>query len=329
MVQHKNYKLKSTTGKIMETTFKNALVLLNMGGPRNKEELELFLRNMFNDKNIITVKSDLLRSMIASLIVFSRKNSAWENYEAIGGKSPLNDLTSELIATLQAQLPNTYVTQAMRYTPPFAPRCVEELKQKGIKEVILLPLYPQYSTTTTKSSVEDFMQIAKDAFVVQTIEPFYENALYNEAIIDTICSKVQNYGEYNLIFSAHGLPQKIVDAGDPYEKQINAHVTILKDKLLDKNVQFKSVNLAYQSKVGPMKWLEPSLDKMLERFENEKVLIYPIAFIVDNSETEFELSIEYKEIAQELSIKEYQVCRCVNNHEKFIEAIKHMVEGLA
>lgn len=305
--------------------YKKALVLLNMGGPRNKEELEMFLRNMFNDKNILTMKSNLLRSMIASLIVFSRKNSAWENYEAIGGKSPLNDLTQKLINKLQQELPEIYITQAMRYTPPFAPKCVELIRQKKIKEVILLPLYPQYSTTTTKSSVEDFLSVAKSDFNIKVVEPFYKNETFNDTIIKEICSKVTNAKEYHLIFSAHGLPQKIVDAGDPYEKHINEHVEILKNKLLDINIQFASVTLAYQSKVGPMKWLQPSLDSALKKFENKKVLIYPIAFIVDNSETIFELDIEYKEIAKSLGVKEYKVCSCVNDSDGFIEAIKELI----
>lgn len=306
-------------------TYKKALVLLNMGGPRNKEELEMFLRNMFNDKNILTMKSDLLRSMIASLIVFSRRNSAWENYAAIGGKSPINELTQQLIDKLQTALPDIYVTQAMRYTPPFAAKCVEQIKQRGIQEVILLPLYPQYSTTTTKSSIEDFEEMAKNAFSIKIIDPFYKNDTYNDAIIEEICSKVASLEEYNLIFSAHGLPQKIVDAGDPYEKQVNEHVEILKTKLKEKNIVFESISLAYQSKVGPLKWLQPSLEKTLEQFENKKVLIYPIAFIVDNSETHYELCIEYKEVAHDLKIKEYHVCSCVNDNDKFIEAIKEML----
>lgn len=305
--------------------YKKALVLLNMGGPRNKEELEMFLRNMFNDKNILTMKSDLLRSMIASLIVFSRKNSAWQNYAAIGGKSPINELTQILIDKLQKKFPEIYVTQAMRYTPPFAAKCVEQIKQQHIKEVILLPLYPQYSTTTTKSSVEDFEAMAKGAFNLRVIEPFYKNNTYNETIIEEICSKVDNPQEYNLIFSAHGLPQKIVDAGDPYEKHINEHVEILKDKLRDKNIHFESVSLAYQSKVGPLKWLQPSLESALEAFENKKVLIYPIAFIIDNSETKYELCIEYKEVAHDLKIKEYKVCSCVNDSDGFIRAIEELL----
>jgi ferrochelatase len=300
-----------------------ALVLMNMGGPRNKEELELFLRNMFNDKNILTIKSDMFRSMLASLIVFMRKESAWKNYEAIGGKSPINDLTLKLIDKLQDDLDDTFVTQVMRYTPPFAPKCVEILRQQNIKDIVLFPLYPQYSTTTTKSSLEDFQDIAGDEFNIRVIEPLYKNKIFNEAIIEKIEDEVKARAkEFNLVFSAHGLPQKIVDNGDPYQSQIEEHVKILQNILKSKNINFESISLAYQSKVGPMKWLEPSLDNHLERFKDKNVLIYPISFIIDNSETDFELSIEYKEIAYDLGIKEYKVCKCLNDSNRFVEAIK-------
>ena len=215
----------------------------------------------------------------------------------------------------------------MRYTPPFAKDVINQMKKDGIKEVVLLPLYPQYSTTTTKSSFEDFMYFAKDNFKVQIIETFYRNEVFNECILDEIISKTSNPSEYNLIFSAHGLPQKIVDAGDPYELQMNEHVKILSNKLLEKGINFKSVNLAYQSKVGPMKWLDPSLEEILKNFKDQNVIIYPIAFIVDNSETDFELDIEYREVAHELGIKEYKVCKCVNDSDGFIEAIKDIIKN--
>lgn len=185
--------------------YKKALVLLNMGGPRTKNELKMFLTNMFNDKNILTVKSSLLRRMIAFFIVKSRLDSAWQNYEEIGGFSPINKITESLVEKLNNKFEDIYVTQAMRYTPPFATTCVEELKQKGIKEVILLPLYPQYSTTTTKSSLEDFIEASKEEFKIEVIEPFYKNEKFNETIIKELISNVQNTNEYNLIFSAHGL----------------------------------------------------------------------------------------------------------------------------
>ncbi|TLP40914.1 ferrochelatase [Arcobacter arenosus] len=303
-----------------------ALVLLNMGGARNKDELKMFLTNMFNDKNILTVKSNLLRSIIAKFIVSSRLNSAWKNYEEIGNQSPINPLTEKLVDRLNDEFEDICVYQAMRYTPPFASEVVKDLELKGIKDVVLLPLYPQYSTTTTKSSVEDFQEAAKDKFNIEVIEPYYQNKVFNEALIDTIKNTVENPNEYNLIFSAHGLPQKIVDAGDPYEKHVNEHVKILSDILKEQGVEFKSISLSYQSKVGPMKWLEPALDKELEKYKDQKVLIYPIAFIVDNSETDFELSIEYKEEADKIGIVDYKVCKCLNYDEKFIKAIRDITK---
>ncbi|AXX85392.1 ferrochelatase [Aliarcobacter skirrowii] len=299
-----------------------ALVLLNMGGARSKDELKMFLTNMFNDENILTVKSALLRKMIAFFIVTKRLNSAWKNYEEIGNASPINSLTEKLVEKCNEKIDGYTTYQVMRYTPPFAKDVVEKLKEDGISEVFLLPLYPQYSTTTTKSSMEDFLKYAKNSFKIKTINDFYKNDKFNNCIVNEIERNMQEGVKYNLIFSAHGLPQKIVDNGDPYQKQMIEHVEILSKKLKEKNIDFKSINLAYQSKVGPLKWLEPSLEDMLKNFENDNVIIYPLSFIVDNSETDFELDIEYREVADEIGILEYKVCKCVNDGDDFIEAIK-------
>ncbi len=308
---------------------KKALVLLNMGGARNKAELKMFLTNMFNDKNIITVKNPIIRKMIAFFITTSRLDSAWKNYEHIGNESPINKLTEKLVEKCNEKIEDFKTYQVMRYTPPFAQDVIKEILNDGINEIVMLPLYPQYSTTTTKSSVEDFIDYLPYTFGknIRYIETFYKNDKFNDCIINEIISKTQNPSEYNLIFSAHGLPQKIVDAGDPYEIQMNEHVQILSEKLKEKNINFKSINLAYQSKVGPLKWLDPSLEEMLKNFKEQNVIIYPIAFIVDNSETDFELDIEYREIAHEIGINEYKVCRCVNDSEAFIESIKDIIKN--
>lgn len=308
---------------------KKALVLLNMGGARNKAELKMFLTNMFNDKNILTIKNPLIRKMIAYFIVTRRLDSAWENYEHIGNASPINPLTEKLVEKCNEKIEEFKTYQVMRYTPPFAQDVIKQMLDDGINEIVLLPLYPQYSTTTTKSSVEDFIDYLPYTFGknIRYIETFYKNDKFNECIINEIISNMEEPSEYNLIFSAHGLPQKIVDAGDPYEIQMNEHVKILSEKLKEKNINFKSINLAYQSKVGPLKWLDPSLEEMLKNFKEQKVIIYPIAFIVDNSETDFELDIEYREIAHELEISEYKVCRCVNDSDAFVEAIKDIIKN--
>ena len=304
---------------------KKALVLLNMGAARSKDELEVFLTNMFNDKNILTFENDTIRSMLASLIVTLRLNKGWDNYKEIGGKSPLHELTDLLVEKLNEMLPDYFVTTAMRYTSPFAQTAIARIKKENIKDVLLLPLYPQYSTTTTKSSVEDFIEKSNDEFNITTIEPFYKNETYNKAICDQIIKVQSKYNDFHLIFSAHSLPKKTVDKGDPYQRQIEEHVELLKDKLSHYATNIKSINLAYQSKVGPIKWLSPSLDSMLKNFKNEKVIIYPISFIIDNSETVFELDIEYRKLAKKLKVKEYKVCSCVNDSETFIKAIKEIL----
>jgi ferrochelatase len=307
---------------------KKALVLLNMGAARSKDELKTFLLNMFNDKYILTIPIEIVRSFVATMITTSRLNSAWENYEEIGGQSPLHGITSSLVEKLQKQMPEYFVIECMRYTDPFAREVVEKIKEKGIKDVILLPLYPQYSTTTTQSSIEDFEDVANGQFNIQTIRPYYENSELNEIISNEIIEKIDNEDDFHLIFSAHGLPQKIVDKGDPYQIHVQEHVECIKTKLKEKGAKFASIKLAYQSKVGPLKWLDPSLDSALVPLKNEKVLIYPIAFMIENSETDFELSIEYEEIAQELGIKEYKVCSCPNDKDTTVNCLENLVRNI-
>lgn len=305
---------------------KEAIILLNMGGPNNLMEVEMFLKNMFNDPNILTMKSGVIRKLVATMITFFRTESSQEIYRELGGKSPIVGHTEKLVAALQAALPDVYIDFVMRYTPPFAPEVIEKLKEKGIEKIFLIPLYPQYSTTTTKSSLEDFEEAFRasgmDAVLLEK-KHYYELSKYNDAVVERIKEGLDGdkCEDYHLIFSAHGLPQKIVDAGDPYQRHVERHVELLKEKLIEKKLPFKNVTLAYQSKVGPLAWLEPSLETMLDKTRNENVLIYPIAFTIDNSETDFELGIEYKEIAEKLGFKKYKVAPCVNDHPYFVEAL--------
>lgn len=309
-----------------EKKSKEAIILLNMGGPNNLSEVELFLENMFNDPNILTMKSGVIRKFVATMITFFRTESSQEIYRQIGGKSPIVGHTEKLVSALQKALPDVYIDYVMRYTPPFAPEVIDRLVQKKIDKIFLIPLYPQFSTTTTKSSLEDFEEAfhnsGLDAILLEK-KHYYELPRYNDAIIERIVEGLEgdNCEDYHLIFSAHGLPQKIVDAGDPYQRHVERHIELLKAKLIEKGIHFKNIALAYQSKVGPLAWLEPSLETVLEKTRNENVLIYPIAFTIDNSETDFELGIEYKEIADELGFKKYKVAPCVNDHPLFVEAL--------
>ena len=298
-----------------------------MGGPNDLYEVEVFLRNMFNDPNILTMKSALLRRFIASVITANRTKSAQAVYKKPGGKSPIVGLTKQLAKAVQEEVGEEAIVDfAMRYTPPFASEVIERLKAAGVTHVYLLPLYPQYSTTTTKSSLEDFeAQMHRGGLeaITTEIKHFFADTLYNDVIVARIAEAMAdvNPAEYDLIFSAHGLPQKIVDAGDPYERQVKEHVRLLQKRLEEERMAFKKVHLAYQSKVGPMKWLEPSLETVLQTLEGKKVLIFPIAFTIDNSETLYELDMEYREVAEAEGFDDYRVAKCPNDHPLFVKAL--------
>ena len=313
---------------------KEAVVLLNMGGPNNLNEVEMFLTNMFNDKNILTMKSNLLRKFVGGMITFSRTESSQEIYRQLGGKSPIVGHTKKLVEKLQKSLgEDVLVDFAMRYTPPFAPEVIEKINAADVEKIYLIPLYPQYSTTTTKSSLEDFEEhyhkMGKDALLVE-IKHFFENENYNRSVIENIKKSVNSddYRDFDIIFSAHGLPKKIVKAGDVYEKHVQKHVAILEKMLEEEGMGFHASHLAYQSKVGPMEWLSPSLDEKLKVVRNRGVIVVPIAFTIDNSETDFELEVEYREIAEELGFKEYRVVRCPNDSDLFVEALCEIYEKM-
>ena len=359
---------------------KKALILLNMGGPNNLSEVEVFLKNMFNDPFILGVKSDFWRSVLASLIVKSRTASARSNYEKLGGRSPICSITEALCErvnelarakfgaelkfegtadagaaneslqdlSLQSKPMQDIPTQgeplqnealqdkkpidelicdyAMNYTPPFAKDVFK--KYTDFDEIILMPLYPHFSKTTVQSSLCSAEAALKRLGIknYKTIDIFYDNAAYNEILLNLIASCVAKFSadeisQISLIFSAHSLPVKMITAGDPYEAQAKAHVEILKDLLAARGIKFKEIILAYQSRLGPVKWLEPNVADVLRDLQSKKALIFPIAFCVDNSETDFELDIFYRARARELGYEYYEVCKCPNSREDFAKFI--------
>lgn len=313
---------------------REAIILLNMGGPNNLNEVEMFLHNMFNDPYIIRTKSTLLRRFIAGMITLTRAEKSQDIYRQIGGKSPLVELTKRLVSGLSEMVGSDIVVDfVMRYTPPMAEEVCQRLKEEGIEKVYLIPLYPQYSSTTTQSSLDDFEatahKIGWDLITVE-IKHFFAHETYNRCVIERIKEALgnDNSEEFDIIFSAHGLPQKIVDQGDPYQRQVIAHVGLIEGLMKSMGIHFNGVHLAYQSKVGPMKWLEPSLENTLNTLKNKRVVIVPIAFSIDNSETDFELSIEYAEVAHELGYEAYRVCRCPNDHPLFVQTLKELYEKM-
>lgn len=304
---------------------KKALLLLNMGGANSLDDVEIFLTNMFNDPYILGIKNKFLRKFVAFMITKGRLKTAKHNYEQIGGKSPLCELTAKLcekISSLKSEF--DAVDFAMNYTSPFVKDVLK--KYEDFDEIVLLPLYPHHSQTTITSSLADFKKAKKELKLkakISLCEPFYDDDTYNKIIISHIREAVKDtdISDISLIFSAHSLPRKIIEKGDIYEKHINEHVQILSKMLKEQGLNFKDVSLAYQSRLGPVKWLEPSLNEVLAKCESKKALIYPLSFCIDNSETIFELVIEYAKLAKELNFSFYKVVQCPNFSDEFANFI--------
>ena len=308
---------------------KRALLLLNMGGPRNLGEVEVFLKNMFNDPCILSVKNPTLRKILAFFITKARVKTARKNYEKIGGKSPLCEITQSLCDKISLHGKFGAVDFAMNYTPPFSKETLKKYENFG--EIVLFPLYPHRSITTITSSLNEIYKAADELKFkgnFRVASPFFDSDEYADIVVSSITDKIvgADISDVTLIFSAHSLPQSIIASGDLYEADVIFQVEKLTRILKERGIKFKEINLAYQSRLGPVKWLEPSLNEALEKCENKKALIYPISFCIDNSETIFELAIEYKRIADELGFKFYDVVGCPNDGENFAKFILNRAE---
>lgn len=309
---------------------KRAILLMNMGGPNNLAEVKTFLTNMFNDKRIIAAPKPI-RAMIAKLITFKRTKEAQANYAHLGGKSPLVGYTQELIEKLEKNIQDASIHMVMRYTPPFADEVLQKLLD--VDEFYAIPLYPHFSSTTTLSSYDDLYESMDRLRIksrVKTIDYYYSDTYYNNAIIERIkeALKGEHPQDYELIFSAHGLPQKIIEKGDMYQKHIRYNVYHARKALMNAGVNFHKTHLAYQSRLGPLEWIRPYLDDKLKSLSKKKVILFPIAFTLDNSETEFELEIEYREVAEELGFEEYRVAKAPNAHPEFVKCLTNIYEDM-
>lgn len=307
---------------------KRAIVLMNMGGPNNLDEVKVFLKNMFNDKYIIGAPQPI-RAMIGAIIVSKRLEIAKENYKKLGGISPIVGHTKRLVRRF-SNMVDADVFYEMRYTYPFAKDILE--KVKNYDEIHAIPMYPHYSSTTTKSSIEDLKKVAKSFGIenkIKTIDSYYDSDLYNKAIVERIKEslKGENSEDFELIFSAHGLTQRTINKGDLYQKHILANVECAKKELQKQNINFKKIHVAYQSRLGPMEWLRPYMEDKLKEIKS-KVIVYPISFTVDNSETLGELVLEYGELAHELGIKDYRVAKAPNHHPYFLLNLKEIYEEM-
>lgn len=313
----------------MESVKKTAVILFNLGGPDSRGAIAPFLFNFFMDKNIIRLPLPA-RWILAKLISFRRsRKQANDSYAYLGYKSPLLENTKVQADALEEVLGTEYkVFVCMRYWHPVADEVAKSVKLYDPDRIVLLPLYPQYSTTTTKSSFEDWARAArKEGLSAQTekIESYPENEGFIKASARNI-EKIYETMETppRILFSAHGLPEDIIKAGDPYQAQGEKTVQAILKELSIENPDFR---ICYQSRVGPKKWIGPSVEEALEEAakDNVPVLIYPHAFVSEHVETLVELDIEYKALSERMGIPFFARAQTVGCAPEFIEGLAGLV----
>lgn len=322
---------------------KVAVVIMNLGGPDSLDAIEPFLRNLFSDPDIFNLPFG--QKLLAKIIAKRRAPKVAEEYELIGGKSPINEWTEiqrsmlekrlhEIIVDDSTGLPEKItelkVFTAMRYWNPLTAIIAEQVAAGNFDKVILVPLYPHYSITTTGSSFNEWKRVYKgDMSKVAYIRNYYNHPLYVKAINERIDEGLLRWPEerrqmVHILFSAHGTPVSLVKKGDPYSGEIrNTMETVMKLRSYS-----HMYHLSFQSKVGPVKWLEPATDdKLMELGEKgvKDVLVVPVSFVSDHVETSFELDIEYRHNAEEAKIDNYIVMTGLNDSATFVECLSQLV----
>jgi ferrochelatase len=313
---------------------KTAIVLFNLGGPDGPDTVKPFRVNLFSDKAIIRAPI-FIRFWLSRLIAASSAKAAAENYARMGGKSPLLELTTRQARALESVMGDEAKTFiAMRYWHPFAGEAAAAIKEYDPDRIVLLPLYPQFSTTTTGSSLSDWHEAAAKAGLVKPTttvccyfsDPAYIRsiaALVDEGIAEAKASLAPGV-KLRLLFSAHGLPESIVKAGDPYQQEVEASVAAVMAQLADKDVESL---VCYQSRATPQKWLSPSTIEAIEEAGRDQVavLLVPIAFVSDHIETLVELDIENRELAEENHVPGYFRAKVPNDDPAFIAALADII----
>jgi ferrochelatase len=318
----------------MSSNRRIAVVLFNLGGPDSPKAVEPFLFNLFNDRNIIDLPG-ILRWPLAKLISGRRAKAATAIYHAMGGRSPILPNTERQAAALQASLGDlgeVKVFIAMRYWHPLTDEAVAAVKRFAPDEIILLPLYPQFSTTTTESSHRVWRDAAKkqglDAsqklICCYPSEPGFIAAVAKITAAAIARAKAKTEAPIRVIFSAHGLPKKIVDRGDPYVAQVSATVHAVVAKL---DLAASDWMVAFQSRVGPLEWVGPPTDHAIEEAAGagKALVVVPIAFVSEHSETLVELDIEYRHLAEKRGAAAYERAPTVSEDPDFIGGLAELV----
>ena len=303
-----------------------AIVLFNLGGPKDLESVKPFLFNLFYDKAIINLPNPL-RYIIARIISITRERKSQKIYSLIGGKSSLLQETEEQKLALTEKLKQLIkedfaIFINMRYSAPFAKEVIGQIKKYNPSEIILLPLYPQFSSTTTGSSVKNFLQNLDVDIPIKTICCYPLEEDFIKTHVSLIKEKLYDKN-FRILFSAHGLPEKIIKAGDPYSFQIKETVKAIVKELNIKDLDYK---ITYQSRIGPMEWLKPNTEDEIELAGKLKkdIIIVPISFVSEHVETLVELNIEYKLIADKYKIQ-YTRIPTLGTNKIFINSLTNIL----
>ena len=313
------------------------VLLLNLGGPESPDDVRPFLFNLFADPEIIRLPLPFLQRPLAWLISSSRAKQSQANYQQIGGGSPLRRITEEQAEALRQVLADrgteASIYIGMRYWYPFTEEAVAQIKRDGIEKLVVLPLYPQFSISTSGSSFRLLERLwledpALQRIVYTAIPSWYDRPGYTEAMADLIAQeldKLEIPDQAHIFFSAHGVPVSYVEeAGDPYQREIE-HCTELIMKSLNRP---NPHTLAYQSRVGPVEWLQPYTEDAIEQLAQQGVkdlVVVPISFVSEHIETLQEIDIEYREIAEEAGIHGFHRVPALNTHPRFIGDMADMV----
>lgn len=309
---------------------KKAVVLYNLGGPDHLKNVESFLFNLFNDPAIIALPT-FLRWPLAKIISKRRKSEASKIYKSLGGRSPILPQTEKQAEKLQRMLGDSCdVFVCMRYWHPMIPEIQKKLTNKGYSSVQLIPLYPQFSTTTNGSFVNEWVnQSSKTGYCIATKSiccyPKENGYIQAQAAVINDYIKKENVPENTIfLFSAHGLPEKIVQSGDPYPEHVNLTVK----KVVELCPAIANHIVAYQSKVGPLKWIGPSTEEVIKKLSKDKqnIAVVPISFVSEHSETLYELDIEYRNEAVALGIKNFFRVPTLQDSDLYISFLKQLVE---
>lgn len=319
--------------KSLETKEKVAVVLFNMGGPDSLKAIKPYLFNLFYDPAIIALKNPL-RWLVAKTISRKRMPITKEIYQKIGGKSPILEHTKAQAKALEAKLNEENDAEyacfiAMRYWHPLSQETVKQVSKFKPDRIILLPLYPHYSITTAGSSLINWDKYARKAGLdipYRAIRDHAQEEGYIEAhvsLIEQAREKLTDPENFRILYSAHGLPEKIIEAGDPYRDQIERNCQVLQERL-----GHPDYVVCFQSRSGPLKWIEPYTKDEIRRAGEQKksIIIVPIAFVSEHSETLVELDMEYRILAQQCGVKDYIRVAAIGCHDSYICALAKLAK---